>query len=220
MNFSTDRDLLVLEPHVFVDVPMMSQQRLSVTDASLSGTTLTTATGDFAAAQVDAGCVLLFTDNDTAVEVVSRTDANTVEVSLPRADPNTAPIPPAPGSFPNGTTGLKVVARTFELQAATVHSLLLRLAGIDTDNPDEPLTADSIVSRSVMAHLEALGTLELTYAAAATITGDNDEVRAKADRYRKRFNDALREACVLLDLNGDGFADQQRRFGLIHMNRV
>ncbi len=217
MNFSTDRDLLLIDPHVFRDVPMMSQQRLKVTDASLTATTLTSPTADFQAAQIDTGCVVLLQDTDTPVEVVATTNATTLEVSLPRQDPNAAAIPP---SLSTPSTDLTVVARTFAPQAAVVHAMLLRLAGIDEDDNPQELTADAIVSRSVMAHLEALGTLELVYAAAATINGENKQVAAKAERFRQRFNQAVREAAILVDLNGDGLADDQRRFGIINLQRV
>ena len=213
MTFSTDRDLLLIEPHVFRDVPLMSQQHLHVTDASVTGTTLSSASADFTAAQLDTGSVVLITNSDTACEVIDVLNANTLTVSLPRPDPNTAAIPVG------DATALTVVARTFAPQATVVHGLLLRLAGIDSDIEEE-LTADSIVSQSVMAHLEALGTLELVYAAAATITGDNDEVQAKAQLYRQRFNQAIREARVLIDLDGDGAADEERNFGLVNLHRV
>jgi len=29
MNFSTDRDLLAIDPNIFADVPLLSQQRLA-----------------------------------------------------------------------------------------------------------------------------------------------------------------------------------------------
>ena len=213
MTFSTDRDLLLIEPHVFRDVPLMSQQLLEITDASITGTTLASATADFAAAQLDVGSVVLIQDSDTACEVIEVVNANTLSVSLPRADPNTAAIPVGDGS------GLTVVARTFAPQAAMAHGLLLRLTGMDHD-VEEEITAESIVSTSVMAHLEALGTLELVYAAASTLTGDNDEVTAKATQYRQRFNQAFREARVLIDVDGDGVVDEERNFGLINLHRV
>ena len=119
MNFSTDRDLLTLEPHVFRDVPFLSQQRVSVTDGVISGTTLTSASADFVASQVEAGSVVLV--NDVAHEVLSRTDANTLSISLPRASLTDAAIPSGDGST------LTVMARTFDVQASLVHDSLYQL---------------------------------------------------------------------------------------------
>ena len=73
MNFSTDRDLLALEPNVFNDVPLTSQRRLSVTDAAITGTTLASASADFVAAQVETGSVVLV--NNNPLEVLARVDA-------------------------------------------------------------------------------------------------------------------------------------------------
>ncbi|MEZ6193973.1 MAG: hypothetical protein R3C45_22230, partial [Phycisphaerales bacterium] len=96
MNFSTDRDLLAIEPAVFEDVPFAAQKRLQVADASISGTTVTSASADFVSAQVDAGSVVLIAG--LAFEVVSRTDANTIEVSLPRTHKTDPGIPGGDGA--------------------------------------------------------------------------------------------------------------------------
>jgi len=96
MNFSTDRDLILLEPNLFRDVPMLSQQRLGITDAIITATTLTSATADFVTAQVDGGSVVLV--GEVAHEVVARIDANTLTISLPRTALTDSPIPSGDGS--------------------------------------------------------------------------------------------------------------------------
>ena len=212
MNFSTDRDLLVLEPNVFRDVPFVSQQRLRVSDGAISGTTLTSASADFAAAEVDAGSVVLV--DNRPLEVVSRNDANTLTVSLARGSMAGAALPPGDG------TDLDVAMRTFAPQAALVHDTLLRLVGIDPDDPDAAIDEDAIVSLGLMARLEALGTLERVYSAAVAIAGDNESLLQKADQSRRAFHIALERANVLLDTDGDGHADTQRRPGLIRLVRV
>ena len=70
MNFSPDRDLLVYEPTLFNDVPWVSQQRVSVSDGNVTGTTVMSAEADFESAQVEAGAVVLV--NKTPFEVVAR----------------------------------------------------------------------------------------------------------------------------------------------------
>ncbi|MEE9211375.1 MAG: hypothetical protein V3U29_01850 [Phycisphaeraceae bacterium] len=211
MNFSTDRDLLALEPNVFRDVPLLSQQRVSVTDAVVSGTTLTSATADFQAAGVDAGSVVLV--SEVAHEVVARTDANTLTISLPRTSLIEASIPSGDG------TNLAVVARTFAPQATLVHDVLLRLVGIDPNDPDSEITEDSIVSLGVLSRLEALGTLERVYSAALALAGDNSPLHEKTREYRRRFQAACASASVLIDLNGDGQADARRTLGVIRLRR-
>ncbi len=121
MNFSTDRDLLLLEPNVFRDVPFAAQQRLKRSDAVLAGSTLTSAGADFASAQVDPGSVVLVTG--TAYEVLARTSATTLTISLLRASLTDEALPGPAGS------NLEVIVRSFEPQASLVHDVLLRMLG-------------------------------------------------------------------------------------------
>lgn len=212
MNFSTDRDLLVLEPHVFRDALVVGQQRLSVADGVVSGTTLSSASADFVSAQVDTGGVVLV--SGVALEVVARVGVTDLTVSLLRADVNDPAIAPAGGS------GLPVVVRTFAQQAAAVRGVLLGLVGIDEEDTQSTLTAGSIVSRGVMARLEALGTLEQVYAGAVSVVGENAETRQKMREYGRRFNAACRSATVLLDVDGDGVAEVRRSLGSFRISRV
>lgn len=212
MNFSTDRDLLAYEPQVFNDVPFAAQQRASVTDGSLSGTTLTSTAADFEAAQVATGDVVLIAG--VAHEVLSRTDANTLEVSLPRTNLTDAAIPSSDG------TDLAVQLRTFAQQATVVHDELLRLLRIDPDDPEAALTEESIVSLSLMSRLEALGTLARLYAGGVAVVGDNAGLQHKEAAYRARFREACARAVVRIDADGDGFADEERRLGVVRLERV
>lgn len=212
MNFSTDRDLLAIEPAVFEDVPFAAQQRLRVTDASMTGTTLTSVSADFVSAQAEAGSVVLV--NGVAHEVLVRTDANTLTVSLPRTATTDPAIPGGDG------TAMDVALRTFALQAELVHDGLLRLMGIDSDDPDAELTGAAVLSLSLMARLEAMGTLERVYSGAASLVGDNDTLLMKAGEYRRRFRQACAGATVLLDTDGDGLPDRRLPLGTICFTRV
>ncbi len=213
MNFSTDRDLLALEPTVFHDVPWVGQQRVKLDDGYVTDTALTSASADFVGTQVEAGSVVLI--DRVAYEVVTRDDANTLTVSLLRTRLADAAIAGDQGGpFP-------VVMRTFAPQAELVHDGLLRLLGIDANATDpDALSEDAVVSVSVMARLESLGTLERIYSGAAALTGDNQMLIYKAGEYRRRFRHATAQASVLLDTNGDGHADERRRLGMVRMQRV
>ena len=212
MNFSTDRDLLVYEPTVFNDLQWVSQQRLSVADGSISGTTLTSVLADFEASAIDTGSVLLV--GSTPVEVIERIDAMTLTVSLIRNKTSDAPIPPGDG------TGLIVVARSFMPQAELVCASLLRMLGLDAEDPDEPLDADAVVSLSLMARLESLATLERVFSSAAALAGDNDVLLYKAAAYRRQFHAAASHLPVQIDTNGDGLPDEKRYLGLSRLTRV
>lgn len=212
MNFSTDRDLLLYEPTLFNDLPWVSQQRLSVTDGQVSGTTLSSASADFEAAQVDTGSVLLV--NKTPVEVLARVDAMTLTVSLPRTNTTDAAI--LPGDMSSAT----VTARTFTPQAGLVCASLLRMLGLDGDDPVEPLDAEAVVSLSAMARLESLGTLERVYSSAAALTGDNDTLLFKAAAYRRSFLEAAARCPVQIDTTGDGLPDEKRYVGVGRLTRL
>ena len=212
MNFSTDRDLLVYEPNVFADIPFPGQERFHATDASITGTTLTSTSADFAAAAVEGGSVVLI--NSIATEVVQRIDANTLSVSTLRSRLSDSLI------GPGDTTGAEVIVRTFAPQAVLVHDELLRMIGIVTNDPKFSLSQDDIVSESVMSRLEALGALHRIYSGAATVVGENEQLWRKADEYQRRYQTACRQAIVWLDTDGDGKGDLRKHFGVGELVRA
>lgn len=212
MNFSTDRDLLLYEPTLFSDLTWVSQQRLSVADGEVTGTTLLSAEADFDSAQIETGSVVLM--NSTPVEVLERVDAMTLTVSLLRTRTSDPALPP--GDVSSAT----VVARTFAPQAELVCGSLLRMLGLDADDPDQPLGADAVVSLSLMARLEALGTLERVFSSAAALTGDNDALLFKAAAYRRRFMEAAARCPVQIDTTGDGLPDEKRYLGVSRLTRA
>lgn len=212
MNFSMDRDLLLYEPTLFNDVLWVSQQRLSVSDGEVAGTTLTSLSADFVAAGIEAGGVLLI--DGVPVEVVERVDAMTLAVSRLRARTSDPLIGPGDGS------ALSVVCRTFAPQASLVCSSLLRMLGLDADDPDQPLDSEAVVSLSLMARLETLGTLERVFSSAAALTGDNDALLFKAAEYRRRLCEASARTPVQIDTTGDGLPDEKRYLGLGRLSRM
>lgn len=211
MNFSMDRDLLALEPGVFTDVPVASQERVRVADAVVAGELVSSVEADFAAAGAGTGSVVLI--GKVAHEVVERVDAQTLRVSRLRARLGDAVIPPVEAS------DVEAVVRTFSPQAALVHDGLLRLLGIEPGG-ESGLGEESVVSLSLMARLEALGTLERVYSGAVALVGDNQGLETKAREYGRRFRAACAGASVLIDTNGDGFGDERRHLGLVRMRRV
>ena len=210
MNFSLDRDLLVYEPELFRDVPFLSQERMRLTDAVISGTTLTSIEADFESAGVSVGDVLLV--GDQVVEVLARVDATTLTVSLLRGRLSDAAIPP-------GDAGAQALYwRTFSPQTALVHESLLGLLVTEAD--EDPVSEDSVLSVSVMTRLETLGTLERVFASAAAVSGENAGLVSKADHYRRAFRSALRQARVLIEVGGVGGAQRERAFARVGLYRA
>lgn len=98
--------------------------------------------------------------------------------------------------------------------------MLLRQIGIDVNDANALIDEDAIVSLSVLNELESLGVLAKAYHGAITIAGENSVLREKAAHYQRRFEIASRAAVVLIDTDGDGLADAERRMGDICLIRV
>src|SRR5690606_33476452 len=94
MTFSTDRDLLVLEPNLFRDAAWSALTRVSATDATVAGATLTSASSDFLAAGVAPGMIALV--DGAALEVVEVLSSTELSVSRLRDGASDPPIPPLP----------------------------------------------------------------------------------------------------------------------------
>lgn len=219
MNFSQDRDLLALEPAVFHDLPLLGQQPMEVSDASLSGTSLSTASADLASLEIQAGHVVLIAE--VSCEVVARVDAGTLTVSLPRSDREGALLPPGPAHGPvKSDSELVVKWRTFAPQASLVHDDLLRLLGMDPDEADPAIGEEALQSPKLLARLEALGTLHRLYQAGAAVAGGQQGLIDKADRHGRAYQELLRQACVRLDANADGVAESSRTLGSTALRRV
>lgn len=209
--FTTDRDLLVLEPNVFRDAGWIGQRLLQGV-GSVSGATLTLTSGDLAAPGIAPGHVLIY--ETVACEVVAVLGATSATVSLLRARPGDPVIPP-PALGAKGVT-----CWTFRPQAGLVHSQLLRMLGIEPDAaPGAAVTEGSILNPGALAPAEALGTLHLVYSAAAALTGADSALAARSQMYRERFGQERQHAAAQLDLDGDGLADATRRLNLMQFIR-
>lgn len=199
-NFSTDADLLAYEPNVFHELPFVSQTKLRVTDAAISGRDVTSTTGGFTT--LSPGDVAVIGDGAFAIATIV---SNTV-LTL--------------ATTPVGVSGPTLTVRTFAPQAAAVHADLMRAIGIDAADPDNELDGSAVLSLDLMGRLETLGTLTDAYTAAIPIAGERTGAAEKAERYRQLFKRRLNGATVLIDLNGDGQADVARYPGVGRLERV
>lgn len=210
--FTSDRDLLTLEPNVFRDAGWVGQRLLSTT-GSTSGTTLTIAAGSLTDVGIDAGHVLVY--DAVPLEVLAIGSATAATVSILRAglsDP--AITPPALGTK-------NVACWTFRPQIALVHTQILRMLGIEPDaDPDSLVTEASIVNPASLALAESLGTLHLVYSAAAALSQADSALAARAQMYRQRFGEERQRAVARIDLDGDGEADATRRLNLVQFLRT
>lgn len=211
--FTTDRDLLLLEPLLFRDLAWIGQRLVRGT-GTIAGTTLTMSTQDatLEAAGIVAGHVVSF--DHVGYEVLARLSPTTATISRPRHDPADPAIPPAPAASP-----LLVEITTFAPQIAIVHNQLLRMLGIDPADPASSPTESNITNPRALALPESLGTLHMLHAAAAAPQRRDGHLYDRAEMYRRRFAAERLRAVVRLDLNNDGQADATRRLSIAQLSR-
>ncbi|MHC4976128.1 MAG: hypothetical protein ACYTF7_05925 [Planctomycetota bacterium] len=204
MALATDRDLLVLEPALFRQIAWTGQTLVSLTDGTLSGTSLTSATGGFEDAGVESGHVVLV--NSVALEVVSRDSDAQLTISRLRDTVGDLAQPTVLDGSP-----LEVKIHTFTPQLQHVHEMLLRSVEIDPASTTEPVSKQ-IVNTAALARLEAIGAMHLILSAAGASSPVGSELHERTEIYRKRFASARGTTPVELDTSGDGQTDTIRRF--------
>ncbi len=215
MPFSTDRDLLALEPNLFRDIAWSAQTRLTASDASITSTTLTSASSDFVAAHITPGMIALV--DDAPLEVTEVLAATQLTVSRLRDAITDDPIAPLPMS------GASLRIATFGPQREIIHRQLLAALGLDPapldeDNPRP--NASQVVNTRDMALVESLGALHLILSSAAALVGETSTLWTKAALHRDRFDHARRRLAAHLDLNNDGAPDAQRHITIAHLTRA
>lgn len=211
--FATDRDLLVLEPRLFLDVSWTAQTLVNAATGGTingSGDTLTLSGGNFVNLGIDAGFVAVA--GATPVEVRSRIDATNLRISRPRAADTDPDIPAAAGS------NLKVVIHTFRPQIGIVHDQVMRLLGIEPGGVTQPAETD-ITNPGALRLIESLGALHLIFASAAALVGYESPLWIKSQMYAERFRGERARLVAEIDLDGDGEPDTVRRPNVLQFVR-
>lgn len=211
MVLTTDRDLLIHEPSVFVDASSIATSLLSAADGTVSGTRLTSAGSDFQAAGIDAGHVIVV--GTQALEVVTRVDPTNLDVSRPRATLTEVKIPPGDG------TTLSIDVRTFGRIIAEVEAWILGALGIDPADPTLPLDETAILNPGDIQEAVALRTIAQVFAAASANNPTDASLADRAALYSLRAAEVRRQTKAVLDLDGDGIADAIRHIDVVSLQR-
>ena len=198
-----DRDLLVVEPTVFVGAAAVATTLLSVADAEVSGTSLTSATADFEANDIDEGHVAVV--DGVPVEVVNRVADTQLSISLPRVSIEDGLIPPGDG------TGLAFAVLTFERLIEQMQRELLKRVGVDGDHPIDPLDETAILNPATVGRVLALRVIASAFAHAAALNPLDASLAERASHSRDAAERSLLQTVVVLDKDGDGIADATRR---------
>ena len=213
MPLITDRDLLLVEPSVFTAAATASATNiLTATDAAVAGTTLSSATSDFAAAEIDAAHVAVF--DGEALEIISRLSATQLDISRPRAASTDVKIAPTAGS--NKTLKVNTFARLIDRTQRD----LLQALGMRDDDPELPLDADDVVNAADLGHVLALRVLSRAFAAAVALDPETASLADRAALYAAQADAAAASLAVLIDTDGDGIADQTRHLNVAVLKRI
>ena len=212
MSLINDHDLLVLEPTVFVGAAAIATALISVTDAAVSDTTLTSASADFQAADIGEDHVALLADK--SVEILDRVQATELEISLPRVSKDDPAIGPGDGS----SLSFKVL--TFERLIGQVQDSVLRAAGIDPHDPIHPMDESAILNPEAVGQLIATQVVAIAFAAASALTPDDASLAARATLFSHRLAQIMHVTSIVVDLNGDGQPDAVRRLDVVNLIRI
>ncbi len=213
--FASDRDLLVLEPGLFLEVVWPGQTLYEGSFGVISGTRdqLTVTGGAFDDQGVGAGHVVVV--DGVAVEVTALVGPSVLNVSVlrERADGATVPL-----SFGGSNLGVRVT--TFRQQIAHVHDSILSVLGISESGAAEGVVdEDAVVNAGEFVLAETLGALSLVYASASALVDASSVTWAKATMYRQRFMRERDRLVAEIDVDGDGVAGATRRTNTGRLSR-
>lgn len=212
--FALDRDLLQLEPRLFVDLQWAGQ---TLAKGAVSSSPLGAQFDidvDLIGRNVGAGHVLVLAG--VAYEISFLLGSTEMQVSLPRETLESPAVPP--GAIGSGVGWIV----SFQAQIGVAHRNLLAMAGIDADAAPSPgvVTESQIVNWRSLRHIEALAALKLIWTAAGVGLDETHPANQRAAMYGERFREARRTAVVEIDLDGDGRADAVRRLGAVWLVRA
>ncbi|HAU38846.1 MAG TPA: hypothetical protein DCX07_14160 [Phycisphaerales bacterium] len=214
-EFCQDRDLLGIEPGLFLGGGFAAQQIAQGTGGQISGTTFTSPGSDFSAAGVAAGMVLCVydasPDEGVPLEILAVPSATTLTVSVLRAEADGPAVPPAPGE------SLSFRVRTFRPQirnaSAALAEKLRQLA--ETAGVQSADFADSSQLRLTAAYLALAG----VFVAQAQNAAAHDAHWIKAEHYRRESVRMQLQLRLAADEDGDGFAERTRTLGHVTLRR-
>ncbi len=215
-TFCNDVDVLKWEPALFGELHLPSQVKAGGTGASLSGTTLTAASANFVAAEVEAGGVIHLRSADGvlegAYEIVSVDSATALTVSVVRADAADPAVAPPPGS------DLAWRVCTFASQAEDAAFELTQWFGIQPGDPASEIAVENLLDTEGLRRASVLWVIAKVYAMWASRPAGECFWR-KTLFYEQLYQKARQRCHVTVDLGGDGVADIARVGGAIRLVR-
>lgn len=214
-TYCQDRDLLSIEPTIFLAGGLPAARLISGSGAQLAGTAFT-CSGDLLAAGLEGGMVLCVYNSapaeGAAYEVVSVDSSTEMTVSVLRADVEAAAVAPPAQS------NVSFIVQTYSAQIANVSARLgeklreiSQTAGVAAAD-----FADSAQLRLAAAY----GALADIFVARAENAERYDANWIKAEHYRSLHRQILTRTRLAVDIDGDGYAEQTRSLGNTTLRRI
>ncbi len=209
--FTTDVDLLRRAPRIFLDCAGEATDVIAASDGALSGTTLASASSDFATAEIDAGSVIIVAEEP--LEVVSRQSATALTISRPRASDEADSIAPGDASEQS------ITIRSFARLRDQVESVTLRSLGVGEAFAGVTIEPQMILNPAGLTEYLAARSVAMAYARASSAE-PTDAALTMLAQHTAREAESLRQGLMIrLDLDGDGEPDVARRLGVISLRR-
>ena len=210
----TDRDLLALDPTVFLPTGAAGIATVlhASSDAAVSGSTLTSASADFAARGIDEGHVAVV--NGAAVEILGRTSGTVLEISLPRPGEDDPAILPGDGS------GLSLTVLSLARLIAQHQSALLAELGLGPAGNPWSLDETALVNADAVGVVLGQRIVREAFAQAAARDPTDASLQARADLWSRSLGRAEASLVALIDVDGDGLADILRHLRVPRFVRV
>ena len=214
-DYCQDRDILAIEPVIFLGGGFPAQQLIAGQTGAFAGTTFSVSGGSFTSASVQPGMVLVtystIPAEGNACEVISVNSSTQLTVSVLRADTEDAAVAPPGGS------DLLFHVRTYAAQIRAVSRTLgEKLRQISEVSP---VANADFADSDQLRRATAYGVLTEVFTARAANAEAYDANWLKAQHYRQLFRQAQLQLRLTVDSNGDGQAEQTRSLGNVELRR-
>lgn len=216
--FARDRDMWVMEPSLFTEIRFASQRTL--VDAPMTvasdGITAVLGAGTLSGARVGLGSVLELNGLGVCEVEATLSDVG-CRLSRLRPDREGPAIPLSQSSWSGQASGW-----TFSPQIGSIHRMIMSLLGLDVDGQGaaDGSPVPVVLNPGELAHVEAVGALQMVYSAVSQLAPPDSPIRRKAERYSELFGIARQRVRAVLDLDGDGVADATRLVSLNNLRRA
>jgi hypothetical protein len=216
-NECKDRDLLAMEPVLFLGRGQAAQILAAGADGEIAGGRFHCLTADFLQAGILPGMVLTVwtttAGEGLAYEIVSVEAPTQMTISILRADDQGPALPPP------AQTGLSFHVMTYRPQIEGVTGTLAEKLRRIGEAVGVDFLAGDLADSAQLRRTVAYGCLTDVFVLRSENSGSGDANWIKAEHYRQLFRESQTRLRLAVDA-GDGRAEQTRSLGNVTLRRV